>query len=141
LAIGLIDLFFLPIEIRFSNKKVSSLKRWFSSMACSALKTNKPCSPTEFKMVRLAPTIIGRFLIVTIDATISLTMRLLGGKKKRKKKVYTKPKKIKHKHRKRSKALLEYFDVDNTGKITKLKIECEKCPAGNLYSLPQYMTI
>jgi small subunit ribosomal protein S27Ae len=57
-------------------------------------------------------------------------MKLLGGKKKRKKKIYTKPKKIKHKHRKRAKALLEYFDVDNTGKITKLKIECEKCPAG-----------
>ena len=80
-------------------------------------------------------------LIIVIDATISLTMRLLGGKKKRKKKVYTKPKKIAHKHRKRSKALLEYFDVDNTGKITKLKIECEKCPAGNHYFLPQYKTI
>ena len=59
-------------------------------------------------------------------------MKLLGGKKKRKKKVYTKPKKIKHKHKKREKALLEYFDVDNTGKITKLKIECEKCPAGKI---------
>ena len=68
-------------------------------------------------------------------------MKLLGGKKKRKKKIYTKPKKIKHKHRKRSKALLEYFDVDNTGKITKLKIECEKCPAGMfnfLLLLPLY---
>ena len=57
-------------------------------------------------------------------------MRLLGGKKKRKKKIYTKPKKIKHKHRKTSKSLLLYLDVDNTGKITKLKLECEKCPAG-----------
>ena len=57
-------------------------------------------------------------------------MRLLGGKKKRKKKVYTKPKKIGHKHKKRPKALLEYFNVDNTGKISKIKIECEKCPAG-----------
>ena len=65
-----------------------------------------------------------------VDNTISLVMRLLGGKKKRKKKIYTKPKKIKHKHRKRPKALLEYFNVDNTGKISKLKIECEKCPAG-----------
>ena len=67
-------------------------------------------------------------------------MRLLGGKKKRKKKIYTKPKKIKHKHRKRSKALLEYFDVDNTGKITKLKIECEKCPAGktNIHKYNEY---
>jgi small subunit ribosomal protein S27Ae len=54
----------------------------------------------------------------------------LGGKKKRKKKIYTKPKKIAHKHKKRPKALLEYFNVDNTGKISKLKIECEKCPAG-----------
>ena len=65
-----------------------------------------------------------------LDSTISLTLRLLGGKKKRKKKVYTKPKKIGHKHKKRPKALLEYFNVDATGKISKLKIECEKCPAG-----------
>jgi small subunit ribosomal protein S27Ae len=40
----------------------------------------------------------------------------------------TKPKKIGHKHKKRPKAILEYFNVDNTGKITKLKIECDKCP-------------
>ena len=59
-----------------------------------------------------------------------MVIRLCGGKKKRKKKVYTKPKRIAHKHKKRPKAILEYFNVDNTGKITKLKIECEKCPAG-----------
>jgi small subunit ribosomal protein S27Ae len=58
----------------------------------------------------------------------------LGGKKKRKKKVYTKPKKIKHKHKKKAKAALEYFNVDPTGKISKLKIECEKCPAGKCSS-------
>lgn len=69
-------------------------------------------------------------LIIFVESTISIVMRLLGGKKKRKKKVYTKPKKIAHKHKKRPKALLEYFSVDNTGKISKLKIECEKCPAG-----------
>ena len=57
-----------------------------------------------------------------------MTVSLCGGKKKRKKKVYTKPKKIAHAHKKRPKAILEYFNVDNTGKITKLKIECEKCP-------------
>lgn len=62
-----------------------------------------------------------------------MVIRLCGGKKKRKKKIYTKPKKIKHKHRKRAKALLEYFNVDNTGKISKLKIECEKCPAGKCH--------
>ena len=59
-----------------------------------------------------------------------MVVRLCGGKKKRKKRIYTKPKKIGHKHKKRPKAILEYFNVDNTGKITKLKIECEKCPAG-----------
>lgn len=64
------------------------------------------------------------------DNTISMTLRLLGGKKKRKKKIYTKPKKIGHKHKKRPKALLTYFQVDSTGKVTKMKIECEKCPAG-----------
>ena len=69
---------------------------------------------------------------VFIEATINVVMKLLGGKKKRKKKIYTKPKKIGHKHKKRPKALLEYFNVDNTGKISKLKIECEKCPAGKL---------
>jgi ubiquitin-small subunit ribosomal protein S27Ae len=67
-----------------------------------------------------------------IESTINLVLRLCGGKKKRKKKIYTKPKKIGHKHKKRPKALLEYFNVDNTGKISKLKIECEKCPAGKL---------
>ena len=74
-------------------------------------------------------------MFIFADNTISLVMKLLGGKKKRKKKIYTKPKKIGHKHKKRPKALLEYFNVDNTGKISKLKIECEKCPAGK-YQCP-----
>ena len=72
------------------------------------------------------------------EATINVVAKLDGGKKKRKKKVYTKPKRIPHKHKKRAKALLEYFEVDNNGKITKLKIECEKCPAGNIP--PSYST-
>jgi ribosomal protein S27AE len=63
-----------------------------------------------------------------LESTINMVLSLCGGKKKRKKKVYTKPKKIGHKHKKRPKAILEYFNVDNTGKIVKLKIECEKCP-------------
>ena len=67
---------------------------------------------------------------VVAESTINMVLRLEGGKKKRKKKIFTKPKRVAHKHKKRSKAILEYFNVDNTGKITKLKIECEKCPAG-----------
>ena len=61
------------------------------------------------------------------ESTLHLVLRLRGGGKKRKKKVYTKPKKIKHKHRKRSLALLEYYNVEASGKIKKLKNECTKC--------------
>ena len=59
----------------------------------------------------------------SIDAMVALD----GGKRKRKKKVYTKPKKIAHKHKKRSLALLEYYNVEASGKIKRLKTECNKC--------------
>ena len=57
------------------------------------------------------------------DATVTMTMRLAGGKKKRKKKNYATPKKIAHKHVSRKMAVLEYFGVDDNGKITKIKQE------------------
>jgi ribosomal protein S27AE len=53
-----------------------------------------------------------------------------GGKRKRKKKVHTTPKKIKHTHKKRSKQILEYFSVEANGKVKKLKQECPRCPPG-----------
>ena len=59
----------------------------------------------------------------SIDALVALD----GGKRKRKKKVYTKPKKIAHKHKPRKLALLEYYNVEASGKIKKLKNECNKC--------------
>ena len=105
------------------------LKKWFSFTDSKPLKMTNVSQYMVSKMVSLS-VFYPDLMIISIDNTISLVMRLLGGKKKRKKKIYTKPKKIKHKHRKRPKALLEYFNVDNTGKISKLKIECEKCPAG-----------
>ena len=61
------------------------------------------------------------------ESSINVVVALDGGKRKRKKKVYTKPKKIKHKHRKRSLALLEYFNIEGSGKIKRLKKECTKC--------------
>ena len=48
-------------------------------------------------------------------------LRLRGGGKKRKKKQYTKPKKIKHKHKKVKLAVLKYYKVDGNGKITRLR--------------------
>lgn len=51
-------------------------------------------------------------------------LRLRGGGKKRKKKVYTTPKKIKHKRRKTKLAVLKYYKVDGDGKIERLRREC-----------------
>ena len=61
------------------------------------------------------------------ESSINVVVALDGGKRKRKKKVYTKPKKIAHKHKKRSLALLEYYNVEASGKIKRLKTECNKC--------------
>ena len=64
------------------------------------------------------------------EAAIEAACTLDGGKRKRKKKVYTGPKKIKHKHKKRPKAALEYYAVEDSGKIKRLKIESPKCEPG-----------
>jgi ubiquitin-small subunit ribosomal protein S27Ae len=84
------------------------------------------------------------------ESTLHLVLRLRGGGKKRKKKVYTTPKKIKHKRKKwvlrkrpsilkvlmdcfRVKlAVLKYYKVDSDGKIERLRRECpsETCGAG-----------
>ena len=68
------------------------------------------------------------------ESSINALLVLDGGKRKRKKKVYTKPKRVAHKHKKRPKALLEYYSVESSGKIKKLKSECGKCLAGKLYN-------
>ena len=61
------------------------------------------------------------------ESSIDIMVQLDGGKRKRKKKVYTKPKKVQHKHKPRKLALLEYYNVEASGKIKKLKNECDKC--------------
>ena len=45
------------------------------------------------------------------ESTLHLVLRLMGGGKKRKKKVYTKPKKIKHVHKKVKLAVLQFYNV------------------------------
>jgi len=66
------------------------------------------------------------------ESTLHLVLRLRGGGKKRKKKNYTTPKKIKHKHKTVKLAVLKYYKVDENGKITRLRKECpaEECGAG-----------
>merc|ERR1712070_1280849 len=58
------------------------------------------------------------------EGEVSVHFALDGGKKKRKKKPHTTPKKIPHKHKKRPKALLEYFSVEEGSmKVKRLKQE------------------
>ncbi|OMJ07183.1 Ubiquitin-40S ribosomal protein S27a [Smittium culicis] len=66
------------------------------------------------------------------ESTLHLVLRLRGGAKKRKKKAYTTPKKIKHKHKNVKCAVLKYYKVDEDGNISRLRRECpsETCGAG-----------
>ncbi|KAG1439220.1 hypothetical protein G6F56_012360 [Rhizopus delemar] len=48
------------------------------------------------------------------NSTLHLNAELLGGGKKRKKKTYTTPKKIKHKRKKVKMAILKYYKVDES---------------------------
>jgi ubiquitin C len=67
------------------------------------------------------------------ESTLHLVLRLRGGMaKKRKKKNYTTPKKIKHKRKKVKMAVLKYYKVGSDGAITRLRRECPAptCGAG-----------
>ena len=65
------------------------------------------------------------------ESTVHASMSLDGGKK-RKKKVYTKPKKNKHKHIKNKLGILKCYKVEADGKVTRLLQQCphELCGAG-----------
>merc|ERR1711907_550153 len=57
------------------------------------------------------------------ESTLHLVLQLLGGGKKRKKKTYTKPKKIKHKRKKVKLAVLKYYSVaDGDEKVQRLRL-------------------
>uniref|UniRef100_A0A7S2IKK1 Ubiquitin-like domain-containing protein n=1 Tax=Alexandrium andersonii TaxID=327968 RepID=A0A7S2IKK1_9DINO len=66
------------------------------------------------------------------ESTVFLALELSGGVKKRKKKTYTKPKKIKHKRKKVKLAVLKFYKVDSNDKVSRLRRECphELCGPG-----------
>ncbi|ORX58105.1 hypothetical protein DM01DRAFT_1218857 [Hesseltinella vesiculosa] len=64
------------------------------------------------------------------NSTLHLNAELLGGGKKRKKKTYTTPKKIKHKRKKVKMAILKFYKVDGSGNITRLRRECPNATCG-----------
>lgn len=78
---------------------------------------------------------------VTDEAEVSVHVDLDGGKKKKKRKPHTTPKKIKHVHKKRPKSLLEYFSVDDsTGKVKRLKQESPNLPGVYMADHPDRYT-
>merc|ERR1711900_50779 len=64
------------------------------------------------------------------EPTLHLVLRLRGGAKKRKKKTYTTPKKIKHVRKKVKMSILKYYKVDSDGKIKRLRRECPNSTCG-----------
>ena len=64
------------------------------------------------------------------ESTLHLVLRLRGGGKKRKKKTYTTPKKIKHKRKKVELSILRYYQVDDEGNVNRLRTECSKPTCG-----------
>lgn len=55
------------------------------------------------------------------ESTLHLVLRLRGGGKKRKKKTYTKPKKVKHVRKKEKLRVLKFYKVDDDGKVVRLR--------------------
>ena len=70
---------------------------------------------------------------ITEESTVFAMVPMDGGAKKRKKKVFTKPKKNKHKHRKNKLGILKCYKVESDGKVTRVLQQCphELCGAGS----------
>ncbi|KII66211.1 Ubiquitin-40S ribosomal protein S27a [Thelohanellus kitauei] len=63
-------------------------------------------------------------------STLFVTSGLDGGAKKRKKKSYSTPKKIKHKLKKVKLRILKYYSVQKDGVVKRLRSSCPKCGPG-----------
>eukprot|EP00798_Chlamydomonas_sp_ICE-L_P007099 gene7099-202_t len=71
------------------------------------------------------------------ESTMYVLGCLAGGAKKRKKKVFTKPKKIKHKHKKIKLRVLKFYKVDDAGKVQRLRKQCPNCGPGTFMATHQ----
>ena len=68
------------------------------------------------------------------EATIEMVMPVMGGKgKKKKKRIFTKPKKNAHRHKNVVMRVLKYYKVEGEGdevKVTHERSECRMCGSG-----------
>ena len=64
------------------------------------------------------------------ESTLHLVLRLRGGVKKRKKKIYTKPKKVKAVHKSDKLATLKLYQVSEDGKVIRLRKQCPESECG-----------
>lgn len=92
--------------------------------------TEYPVSRVVFGTAQLEDEMCVADAGIESESIVSAFVDAEGGKRKRKKKVHTTAKKIKHTHKKRSKAALEYYSVEANGKVKKLKQESPDAPPG-----------
>ena len=64
------------------------------------------------------------------ESTLHLVLRLRGGVKKRKKKTYTKPKKVKAVHKNEKLATLKLYQVCEDGTVNRLRNQCPVVECG-----------
>ena len=60
------------------------------------------------------------------EATVHVALAMDGGAKKRKKKVFAKPKKNKHKHIKNKLGILNCYKVESDGSVTRVLQQCPR---------------
>ncbi len=72
---------------------------------------------------------------VQSESCVYMTACLCGGAKKRKKKIYTTPKKIKKKHLNMRLAVLRYYKVAADGAVSNTRRECPSCGPSNFMAL------
>ena len=72
------------------------------------------------------------------ESTLHLVLRLRGGGKKRKKKTYTKPKKIKHVRKKDKLRVLRFYKVEDSGEVVRLRKYSPAAPNTGCFMAQHY---
>eukprot|EP00871_Galdieria_phlegrea_P005286 jgi/Galph1/5759/GphlegSOOS_G4356.1 len=92
---------------------------------------NEQVSPNELRIYSGATDLEDDWRVQDIQqSNLYTSLRILGGGKKKRKKSFTKPKKIKHKPKKVPLRVLKYYKVADDGKVTRLRRQCPNPTCG-----------